>query len=269
MNEEQVGRIKDRISSFLTTHRTETEEIASKISNIFEAFCYVLFVLHYEREGLKPKVENLTPDNIFKFRFSTAGHPWNFSYFSVRRNEESDEVLFEIRHNQQVVGHYVEVDTGSDEKPGLFALDIAVIEPGGLPNPPIGTKYTNERTYVLNDGLITFGEAKKLVAYPMLLASFYGVVHELRPEFLEGRTLPSSFDLCPHPFPILFTADFLTKGTKNVLKTFEDRQLKVTIVEDVNGSPEIQLLRRIKGMREDEPLDASIEGTISEITNSI
>lgn len=269
MNEEQVDRIKDRISSFLTTHRTETEEIASKISNIFEAFCFVLFVLHYEREGLKPKVENLTPDNIFKFRFSTAGYPWNFSYFSVRRHEENDEVLFEVRHNQQVVGHYVEVDTGSDEKPGLFALDIAVIKPDGLPNPPMGTKYTNERTYVLNDDLITFGESKKLVAYPMLLASFYGVVHELRPEFLEGSLLPSSFDLYPHPFPVLFTADFLTKGTKNVLKTFEDRQLKVTVVEDVNGSPEDQLLRRMKGIREDEPLATALEVTITEITNPV
>lgn len=268
MNEEQVDRIKDRISSFLTDHRTETEEIASKVSNIFEAYCYVLFVLHYEQEGLKPKAENLTPDNIFKFRFSTAGHPWNFSYFSVRQNDDTDEVLFEVRHNQQVVGHFVEVDPDSDEKPGLFALDTAVIKPGGLPNPPMGTRRTTERTYVLNDDLITFGEAKKLVAYPMLLASYYGIVHELRPEFLDGSTLPAGFELHPHPFPILFTADFLTKGTKNVLKTFEDRQLRVTVVEDVNGSPEVQLLRRIRGIRDDEPLDVSIEVTITEVTGS-
>lgn len=266
MNEEQVDKIKDRIAGFLTAHRSETDEIASKLSNIFEAYCYVLFVLHYEKEGLSPKAENLTPDNVFKFRFSTGGHPWNFSYFSIKPREDSDEVLFEVRHNQKVVGYFADIKSDTQEEPGLFALDVAVIKPGGLPCLPMGTKRSDEQTYVVNADLITFGEAKKLVAYPMLLASFYGIVHELRPEFLENSAAPEGFESQPHPFPVLFTSDFLTKGTQNILRSFEDRQLRITVVENVNGSSETMLLSRIKGLREDVSLGEALEKTISDIT---
>ncbi|MBK9751369.1 MAG: hypothetical protein IPO91_32005 [Chloroflexi bacterium] len=268
MDETNLDQLKARIGDFLQSHRSKTQEIASKLSNIFEAYCYVLFVLHYEQEGLKPRIENLTPDKQFKFRFSTAGHPWNFSYFSVRRADNEDEVLFEIRHNQQVAGHYVKMDEKSEEDIGLFALDVAVVKPGALPRLAMGTKRNGERTYVTNNALITFGEAKKLVAYPMLIASFYGVVHEIRPVFLEKATQDEEFEKFPHPYPILFTSDFLTRGTKNILKTFEDRQLRVTVVENVNASPESVLLRRIKGIREDEPLNSRIEEALDEITNS-
>ena len=264
MKKYEVDRLRDRIGQFLRDYSVEVKDIAAKVSNIFEAYCYVLFVRYYEKEGLHLQAENLTSENVFKFRFSTNGNPWNFSYFTARKNQDG-EILFDIRHNQKVVGYWVSPQEDDSEAPGLFAMDVAVIKPGALPDLPKGTKTAGHQTYVSNSDLITFGEAKNLVAYPMLLASFYGIVHEVKPEFvrIDELSLPDGFSEQAHPYPVLFTANFLTKGTKNVLKTFEDRRLLIVIVEDVVGSPEEVLLQRIKGVRADIPLSEELEETLS------
>lgn len=262
MNNIEIEQLSNRIYNFLARHRTEISEIASHASNVFEAACFVIFAIHYEEAGYRLRPENLL-EGRFRFRYSTSGYPWNFSYFAVLANEiatEGNAVLFEIRHNQKVVGAWVDTEGESEDK-ALFAVDIAVIETGSLPDLSQGHKRTNEPYWVENDRLITFAEAKKLTAYPMLLAQFLGIVHEIKPEFLRvgKQEIPEMFWSQSHPPPTLLTANHLTQGTKKVLQSFEERQLVIRVVENVIGSPEEILLCRLRGVDEQEAFDQDEE----------
>jgi len=193
----------------------------------------------------------------FRFRYSTAGYPWNFSYFEVAVNDAGSGdrvVLFEIRHNQKVAGAWVDTDEESEDR-ALFAVDVAVIEADSLPILPQGTKRTDEPFWVENRHLITFAEAKKLTAYPMLLAQFLGIVHEIKPEFVGvgDRQVSQEFWQQQHPPPTLMTSNHLTWGTRRVLRSFEERNLTIRVVEDVTGLPEEILLSKLGGTADNLP----------------
>ena len=123
----------------------------------------------------------------------------------------------------------------------MFALDIAVVQVGSLPDLERGTKGKGRQFWVENKKLITFGEAKKLTAYPMLLAQFLGIVHETKPTFLNQD---STTDTC-HPPPVLFTANHLTSGSQGILESFEERNLLIRVVENVTSSARQVSLRKM------------------------
>jgi len=237
--------------------------IASHVTHVFEAACFVIFARHYEEIGYRLEPRNLL-EGKFRFRYSTAGYPWNFSFFAVLSREPKDndrtcDVLFELHHNQKVAGAWLHTVEGDDK--ALFAVDIAVVRAGSLPNLPYGHKRTDEPYWVENESLITFGEAKKLTAYPMLMAQFLGIVHEIKPEFLKVEELDISqaFWDEEHPLPTLMTANHLTFGTKQVLRSFKDRDFMIRVVEDVTGLPEDVLLRKLRGADEEQDSEPTEE----------
>jgi hypothetical protein len=162
-------------------------------------------------------------------------------------DDESCDTLFEIYHNQKVAGAWLHAGKGTDI--ALFAVDIAVVRADSLPDLPKGHKRTDEPYWVENEDVITFGEAKKLTAYPMLIAQFLGIVHEIKPEFLKvvGSDISETFWDEKHPPPTLMTANHLTFGTKQVLRSFAERRIEIRVVEDVTGSPEGILLWKLRG----------------------
>ena len=262
IQEVDFERLANLVSDFLCRHKSSMYEIATHGTNVFEAFCFVIVVRHYEMAGYELKPENLL-DGKFRFKYNTRGYPWNYSYFIVsskEREAENDSGLFEIRHNLKVSGAWVGAETDNDTDPPMFALDVAVIESDSLPNLKMGQKRNGEKYWVDNMDLITFGEAKKLTAYPMLLAQFLGIVHEIKPEFLnteERENLKTILDQ-KHPPPLLLTSNHLTWGTKQVLKSFQDRDLLIRVVEDVTGSSEQILLSKMKGSEPQEADGAEI-----------
>ena len=253
MNSEAVGQLANNISGFLEKYQTQLANIASHSTNVFEAMCFVLFARYYEEEGYQLKPENLA-DGKFHFRYSTNGNPWNFSYFAVLDSEsaDTDARLFEIRHNQKVAGAWItsnkDVEDGEKDPP-LFAVDVAVVETGSLPSLPRGHARGKERIWVENCSVITFAEAKKLKAYPMLLAQFLGIVHEIKPEFLniEGHKIHGAFDEQRHPPPTLLTSDYLTWGAEKVLQSFEERNIRVRVLKGVSVLSEETLLDLLRG----------------------
>lgn len=262
IKEVDFDRLANQVSDFLNRHKSSMYEIATHGTNVFEAFCFIIVVRHYEMAGYELKPENLL-DGKFRFKYNTRGYPWNYSYFvvSLKETEEgNDNVLFEIRHNLKVSGAWVRAETDNDTDPPMFALDVAVIESNSLPVLKMGQKRNGEKYWVDNTHLITFGEAKKLTAYPMLLAQFLGIVHEIKPEFLnieERERLKTILDQ-KHPPPLLLTSNHLTWGTKQVLKSFQDRDLLIRVVEDVTGSSEQVLLNKMKGDESQETDEAEI-----------
>jgi hypothetical protein len=246
-------KLNTKIADFLTRHKSSLYKIVSNNSNLFETFCFVIFVRYYEEAGYELKPKNLL-DGKFRFKYNTRGYPWNYSYFVAvtpsKATVEEEEILFEIRHNQQVSAAWLKLN-GEDgnHDPPMFALDVAIIKPSSLPDLVKGQKRKDENYWVDNKNLITFGEAKKLTAYPMLLAQFYGIVHEVKPEFLQPyKKEPLQILLEQHhPPPVLLTSNHLTWGTKRILQSFGDRDLLIRVVEDVTGSPEAILLQKMKG----------------------
>jgi hypothetical protein len=255
MNQVQKDRLTRQVSDFLTRHKAAIYEISRHNTHLFEAVCFVIFARYYEEIGYQLRPENLL-EGKFRFRWTTNGYPWNYSYFAVLspklENEESS-TLFEIHHNQKVTGAWVEVEKQDEgEIPPMFAVDIAVAEAGSLPKLPQGHKHTDETYWIENSRLLTFAEAKKLTAYPMLLAQFLGIVHEIKLEFLHvgKRELSQAFWEQKHLPPTLLTADHLTSGTRQVLKSFHKRELMIRIVENVIALSEEMLLRQLRGLDE-------------------
>lgn len=235
--------LKDRISTFLKAHKQEMYKVATYASNIFEAVCFILVVKYYENQGYLVKPEGLQKER-FRFKFSTRGQPWNYSYFLVYKcNEQGEEIpLFEICHNQKVVGAWFKEEI-SKYAP-LFATDVAVIKAGKLPR-----KHPKKKGdfSAKNEDLVTFAEVKKLVAYPMLVASFFGIIHELKPEFIQNteQRLSETFWDEKHLPPILFTSNHLTQGTENVLQSLLQREMYLVVLENVDVSSETQLLEKL------------------------
>jgi hypothetical protein len=165
---------------------------------------------------------------------------------------------FEIRHNLKVAGAWTERQKEGTEPP-VFALDIAVVREDSLPHLKRGKKRQDEKYWAENEHLITFGEAKKLTAYPMLLAQFLGIIHEIKPEFLKQReaqfSAPSSLQ---HPPPTLFTANHLTWGTKKVIESFENRDFSIRVVENVTILPEHILLKALRGEGKQEQDESEV-----------
>lgn len=250
MKDIDFNQVSQQITDFLKRHKSSLHEIVKHNTNVFEAFCFILFVQYYETAGYQLEPKNLL-DGKFRFKYNTRGYPWNYSYFAAVSSESKEgesQVLFEIRHNQQVSGAWVEIGEEDGIAPPMFALDVAVIKAESLPQLEQGQKRNNENYWVDNAHLITFAEAKKLTAYPMLLAQFLGIVHEVKPEFLrsDSREITDTDSDDQHPHPILFTSNHLSSGTAKVLESFEARELRMMVVENVTSVPGEMLVRKMR-----------------------
>jgi len=223
--------LQQKAEDFLASHKTSIQNVTKSHNNIFEVSCFVVIAQYYEHIGYQLQIKNPV-DGKFRFRYSTNGFPWRYSYLLACTKD--DQPAFEIWHNQKVAGWWL---SGEDEKDiPLFALDIAVITPGGLPaNLQFEAKGKGERVWAKNDDLITFGEAKNLVGYPMLIAQFLGIVHEIKPSFLHEKIGVVSREFYEHRHlpPLLLTSGNMLSGALRVIKSFEDRQIEILVIDNL------------------------------------
>jgi hypothetical protein len=105
-----------------------------------------------------------------------------------------------------------------------------------------------------NSDLISFAEAKKLVVYPMLLAQFVGIVHEVTPKFLKrDKKYRLGND---HLHPALITLGNLTPNARDIMRSFKRRKYKITVAE----SFDIRLSAAARGLNL-----SPFVGTVSEL----
>lgn len=108
---------------------------------------------------------------------------------------------------------------------GVYCVDVAIVNPGVVPT----TKGKTASQPLQNSDLISFAEAKKLVIYPMLLAQFVGIVHEVTPKFLKRDKRHRLGD--DHLHPALIALGSLTPNAGDILRSFKLRKYKITIAE--------------------------------------
>ncbi len=210
-----INAITQRLKRFIKHYHVQFEQISKRETQLLELAAVVGTAEHYKSKGY-----TLTPHNLqgryFKVKTSANGRPWNFSWFEASKGN----INIEIHCNLPVFSSYT-FDYG------VYVVDVAVIKNGALPE----KDKRKEWKAVNNQSLITFVEVKKLVIYPMLLAQFVGIVHEIKPNFLGGRR-PKNFVKNGHFNPALLSISYMTKGSRPIKEGYKERRFKLTIIEN-------------------------------------
>ncbi|WP_338825149.1 hypothetical protein MHOCP_07030 [Moorella humiferrea] len=206
--------VANALISFIKKYKTEFYQMSSRHSQILEMAALMIAAEHYRMQGY-----NVTPKNLFETQFkvktTARGYPWNFSWFEVSKKGN----CFEIHSNLPVTGAY-----GKDG--GIYVVDVGVTEGGVIPQ----KKPKSDWESVPNEHLITFIEAKKIVIYPMLLAQFIGIVHEIKPTFLDASCVKKDFVDAKHFEPTLVSIGYLHGVAYRIRKGYFERNFKINIL---------------------------------------
>jgi hypothetical protein len=107
-------------------------------------------------------------------------------------------------------------------------VDVGIVEPDVVPE---NVSKKGKWVCVPNDSLLSFAEAKRLTVYPMLLAQFVGIVHEIRPQFLTSP-VPTGFGRHLHLPPTLIALGQFSGNSKLIVDAYLARSVTVCIAEN-------------------------------------
>jgi len=222
-----ISHIADELIEIITTFQTQFYNLDRNESQLLELSALIFTAEYYKECGYLVTPKNLTKDsNEYYIKIRANARPFKYSFFEV----DNGSARFEIHGNLQVAGCF--------DKNGIYAVDVGIIKQGSL---PFTLKEQKKWKAVSNIQLITFMEVKKLVIYPMLLAQFVGIVHEIKFEFLTGR-LPRNFRKNMHMCPSLVAIGYLSGTSSKIIEGFKRRKYRIRIIPNFNR--EVSLLRR-------------------------
>jgi hypothetical protein len=208
-----VAVVQSALREFISRYKTQFEELSVRRPQLLEVVATTLAVNHYASKGYQVSPGGLV-QGAFRVKASSRGHPWNYSWWRVNRND----VKFEIHSNLAVAGAY-----GSDG--GIYVVDVAVVPEATVPH----ERPQGEWLGAKNESLITFLESKALVIYPMLIAQFIGIVFELKPNHLAGR-LRRGFLRDDHFRPSLVSLGYLTATSHGIVDAFGVRRFIIGVL---------------------------------------
>lgn len=208
-----VKALEKAIARVLKTHRGTLFYLASRQSHLLELGATVGVMMHYRAVGFTVKVQNPRGRASFRVKISTRGHPCDYSRVICSRERE----VVEIHSNLLVRGAH-----GS----GVYCVDVGVVREGVVPSQKTSTRFEP----LPNEDLKTFAEAKKLVVYPMLLAQFIGIVHEITPSFLRRKD--PLFGERGHLPPSLVALGNLSGTSAEIIDGFNRRGFQLKIASD-------------------------------------
>lgn len=210
-----VMEIENSVNSFIKKHKSSFYMAGMAQTKALELGAAVGVSEHYKSNGYQLTIQNPQKDpDHFIVKTSTKGYPWNFSKIIL----EKGNVVCEVHMN-------LTVRSAHDE--GIYCVDVGIVNPDVIP-----LEKTKEKWLCIeNDDLITFSEVKKLAVYPMLLAQFIGIVHEIKPRFIRGHT-PKGFVKNKHLFPALISLGTFSGNSKKIVEAFPSRKIRVEICEN-------------------------------------
>lgn len=211
-----VKGISSSLRTFVRSHNAEFQKLSARQSQLLEIGAFLTAAKHYEIAGYEVELVNPRRRSV-RVKLGTRGDPWNFSYFKL----SSDGHAFEIHTNLPVCDAVGTLGA-------RYVVDIAIAIAGAVPleAPP---KKGPGFDALDNKNLVTFIEAKALVIYPMLIAQFIGIVHELLPGFLLDK-IPEDFEERRHFDPALVSLGYLHGTCWNIVKGLESRGIHIGIV---------------------------------------
>lgn len=203
------------VARFISKHKSVLYSVSHNQSKVLELGATVAVSEHYRSNGYAISVVNPRKNsNTFLVKTSTRGAPWNFTHIVVAKGAS----LFEIHMNLMV---------RSAHDQGIYCVDVGIANAERIPSRAGRRKWR----CLDNCDLVTFAEVKKLVVYPMLLAQFIGIVHEIKPEFMGGRLL-RTFSKARHLTPALVTLGNFSGNSRQIVASYKRRRIRVTITEN-------------------------------------
>lgn len=200
------------LTDFSNKYKVMLAEHSKRISDYFEMTCYNLVIRFYEKKGYKLTVQNLQ-SGTFKFKCSPTGLLKNFSYFKAAKLDRQG--------NEDVVYIYHNATSQSAFDENVFTTPDIVVS---KTNTPSETKdyYATKKalSYIPNDELVSFCEAKHLSPFPELMVNFIGTVHELKPECVRDDVEHPESD---HIAPSLMMSGTFGRPTSRIQDSFEKR----------------------------------------------
>jgi len=210
-----LDELKRGLRAFATRNRIRLSKLKERQSQLLEVGALMLAVEHYRLEHYAHSARNTTNRGLFRVKYGTRGKPWNFSWWEISR----DGRTFQIHGNLAVWGAY-----GSDS--GTFVVDVGVVRDV----PALPDEEEQRALFPMpNEKLVTLLEAKGFNIYPMLLAHFVGIVHEITPQFLQ-HSLPQGFASEGHFDPALVVLGRFKENSEKIAKGFFNRGFHVRIV---------------------------------------
>lgn len=209
-----VADFEKELTTFANQYKTIIHDHSDKISDYFEISCYNMIIKYYEQCGYKMQVRNLKGGK-FKYKCSPNGHLENFSYFcAMTTNGGKSEDVFYIFHNATVQSaHDKKVFTSPD-------IVISKVNKSSYTDDHYQTK--KKLSYLPNEDMITFCEAKHLSPFPELMLNFIGTVNELKPLCLTENGY-DNFYLRDHIAPSLMMSGSESKPCKTIRRSLERR----------------------------------------------
>jgi hypothetical protein len=202
------------LKDFAKAHKTAFSEISARESRLLELGAVVAVHGHYVSNDFNAVVQG-APGGTFVVKTSTRGHPAKYSKIVVEKNGD----VTEIHMNLLVRGAHDD---------GVYCVDVGLVRPGAVPE-----RLDRKQKWICveNEALVTFAEVKRLVVYPMLLAQFVGIVHEIKPAFL-GSPSPSGFDRSLHLPPALLALGHFSGNSAAIVRAYEKRSILLCIAEN-------------------------------------
>jgi hypothetical protein len=210
-----VDAVSRALQRFIQSHRTQFHRLSDRQSQLLEIGALSISAKHYELSGYEVRTRNIVR-GAFRVKLSSSGKPWNFSWFEATRGRTAVEI-----HGN------LPVQDGFATRGARYVVDVAVIQAGSLPQTATDQKKWTELT---NGDLVTFLEAKALVIYPMLIAQFVGIVHELKPDFLLGQR-PRGFKSQDHFDPALVSLGYTHGTCGDIVSGLKRRRCYLRVVE--------------------------------------
>lgn len=223
-----INKISTAIKRVIKDHFEAFKQIGSNQPKLLEFAAFAGLAQHYKSKGFKLSIVNPRRDKGFKVKTSTRGYPWNFSRIILAKHSEIVELHMNLL-----------VRSAHDE--GIYCVDVGVVKGKCIPE----KKEVPLWECLENKDLITFAEAKKLVIYPMLLAQFIGIVHEIMPKFINHKKPDTA-----HLPPILIAVGHLSGNSSTIINNYPKRNIRIVIAENYDIR-----LARLRGGTIDSPFD--------------
>lgn len=209
-----VADFEKELTKFANQYKTIIHDHSDKISDYFEISCYNMIIKYYEQRGYKMQVRNLKGGK-FKYKCSPNGHLENFSYFCAMNTIGSkSEDVFYVFHNATVQSAY--------DKNVFTSPDIVVSKVNKLSYTYDHYQTKKKFSYLQNDDVITFCEAKHLSPFPELMLNFIGTVNELKPVCLTENGYDDIY-LVDHIAPSLMMSGCENNPCKTIRESLERR----------------------------------------------
>jgi len=210
-----INVVQKALGDFTRKHRAAFSVIGERQSQLLELGAIVGVELHYRSNGYRSTVRSPQGAGTFVVKTSTRGHPSKYS-----------SIVFE-KDGAQIEAH-MNLLVRSAQDDGIYCVDVGIVRPGVVPE-KVNRKV--KWSCIPNKSLLSLVEAKRLTIYPMLLAQFVGIVHEIKPRFLRNP-IPKGFGRTLQLPPTLIALGPFSGNSKVIVDAYKARGITIWIAEN-------------------------------------